>query len=155
MAYTRPAMEAPLGKFAARIGALAALGMVLSGCAGAFEAETDATSPLAPRIQAIVDANRAYPSWADFPRSTEPLPAPTQIAAQVDSLTRTRGALAEEAARIDWTLTDDPAVFAQGVRDRVNAVPVAPVTADTQAEIDAFARRLRERGRAPPPVDRD
>ena len=42
----------------------------------------------------------------------------------------------------------------RSVQARVDAVQVAPVTQETLAEIDEFARRSRDRGRAPPPVDR-
>ncbi|MDI1326418.1 MAG: hypothetical protein PSV23_06420 [Brevundimonas sp.] len=126
----------------------------LTACAGAFNAETDASSPVAPRVQALVDANREYPRWADFPRVTEPVPEPVAIAAQVNTLRVTGGTLAGEVSRIDWQETGDPAAYAAEVRARVDAVPVAPVTAGTQAEMEEFIRRTRERGRAPPPVDR-
>ncbi|MFA4893017.1 hypothetical protein [Brevundimonas sp.] len=126
----------------------------LTACAGAFNAETDASSPVAPRVQALVDANREYPRWADFPRVTEPVPEPVAIAAQVNTLRVTGGGLAGEVSRIDWQETGDPAVFAAEVQARLNAVTVAPVTAETQAEMEEFIRRTRERGRAPPPVDR-
>lgn len=125
----------------------------LAGCVGAFDAGTDAASPVAARVEALVAANRHYPRWEDFPRAEAP-PEPVQIAAQVNTLKVTGGALAGEAARIEWTLTDDPAAFADAVRARIDAAQVAPVTADTQAELDAFLAAARERGRAPPPVDR-
>ena len=126
----------------------------LTACASAFDPATDASSPIAPRVQALVDANREYPRWEDFPKVTEPLPAPVAIAAQVNTLRVTGGGLAGEVSRIDWQETGDPAALAAEVQARVNAVPVAPVTAETQAEMDAFIARTRERGRAPPPVDR-
>ena len=44
----------------------------LGGCATAFDPQTDEASPVAPRVQALVDANRTYPRWEDFPRSTDP-----------------------------------------------------------------------------------
>lgn len=150
---TAPDMNAPIRKFSA-VAAIALAAAGLTACVGAFDPRTDPTSPVAPRVQALVDANREYPRWEDFPRSAEPPPPPVQIAARVAGLNRTSGALAEEVARIDWTLTGDPAAFAAEVQARVNAVEVAPVTARTAAEIEEFARRTRERGRAPPPVDR-
>ena len=125
----------------------------LAGCVGAFDAGADATSPVAPRVEALVEANRHYPRWEDFPRAEAP-PEPARIAAEVNTLKATGGALAGEVARIDWTLTDDPAAFTAAVRARIDAVEVAPVTAQTQAELDAFLAAARERGRAPPPVDR-
>jgi len=126
----------------------------LTACAGAFDPATDASSPVAPRVQALVEANREYPRWEDFPKVTEPLPQPVAIAAQVNTLRVTGGGLAGEVSRIDWQETGDPAAYAAEVQARVNAVPLALVTAETQAEMDAFIARTRERGRAPPPVDR-
>lgn len=133
---------------------LAVCASVLTACASSFNPRTDETSPVAARVQALVDANREYPRWADFPKSTEPAPTPTAIAAEVNTLRVTRGALAGEVARIDWTLTDDPAALAEALRARVAATAVAPATQQTQAEIDEYLRRARERGRAPPPVTR-
>jgi hypothetical protein len=147
-----PEMNAPIRKKMA-VPLLAFCAAPLTACVGAFDPGADATSPVAPRVEALVEANRHYPSWADFPKA-EAAPEPTQIAAQVNTLKATGGALAGEVSRIEWTLTDDPAAFAAAVRARVDAVEVAPVTADTQAELAAFLAAARERGRAPPPVDR-
>lgn len=130
-------------------GALAGLG----ACAGAFDPATDPTSPVAPRVQALVDANREYPRWADFPKSSEPLPEPVEIASRVETLRGASGDLAAEAARIDWQL-GDPTAFAAEVNSRVDSQAISPVTAETQAEVEAFAERTRQRGAAPPPVDR-
>ena len=58
---------------------------LLSACAGAQAARTDTASPIAPQVQALVDANRRYPRWEDFPKGT-PAPAPAEIAAQVNTL---------------------------------------------------------------------
>lgn len=146
-------MNAPIRKFATAL-SVAAVAAGLSACAGAFDPSTDATSPVAPRVQALVDANREYPRWADFPKALEPAPDPTVIAARVATLGTTGGELAEAAARIDWQSSEDPTAFAAAVQARVDAVEVAPVTAETAAAIEEFARRTRERGRAPPPVAR-
>ena len=146
-------MNAPIRKFAAVVAAAVA-SAGLTACVGAFNPQTDPTSPVAPRVQALVDANREYPRWADFPKSSGPGPEPAEVAAQVDSLKASSGALADDVARIEWTLNEDPAAFAAAVQARVAATPVAPVTQETAAEIEEFARRLRERGRAPPPIPR-
>jgi len=146
-------MNAPIQKFAAAA-LVATLAGTLSGCAGRFDPATDATSPVAPRVQALVDANREYPRWADFPRVLEPFPQPVAIAARVDALRAGGGDLAAAAARLDWQTTEDPDVLAAEVQARVASTPVAPVSARSQAEIEAFVRRTRERGRAPPPIDR-
>lgn len=145
-------MNALIRKIAA-LTLAAASTTALGACAGSFAPRTDMTSPVAPQVQALVEANRRFPRWEDFPRSEEPAPQPVAIAAQVNTLRATGGALAGEVSRIDWQTTGDPAEFVAGVRARVDATPVAPVTAETAAEIEDFARRTRERGTAPPPVD--
>lgn len=125
----------------------------VGGCTGAFNPPTDAASPLAPRVQTLVDANRTYPRWADFPRSAEPLPQPVEVAARVGELQSANEALATEVAGIAWTETD-PESFSAEVNSRIDAQAMAPVTAETQAEVAAFAERTRQRGTAPPPIDR-
>ena len=126
---------------------------VVSGCAGAFEAETDATSPIAPRVQALVDANRAYPQWADFPKASTTTPPAIEVASRVRGLASQGTALTDEAARIEWTL-GDPATLASEINARVDAQQISPVTAETQAEVEAFAAEARRRAAAPPPIDR-
>ena len=125
----------------------------LSACAGAFASQTDEASPLAPRIQTLVDGNRRYPQWADFPDAPSDLPAPGQIAANVQALDGQGRALGGEVARIEWTLADAEAMAAE-VRAQTEAAPVSPDSARTAAEIDAFAQSLRDRAKAPPPIDR-
>lgn len=146
-------MNASIRKFAAALTAAAATAG-LTACAGAFDPRTDATSPVAPRVEALVAANREFPRWADFPKTLEPQPEPAVIAARVATLGSTGDELAEAAARIEWLTTGDPAAWAAAVQTRVDSVQVDPVTAETAAAIEEFARRTRERGRAPPPVDR-
>ncbi|WP_292108531.1 hypothetical protein [Brevundimonas sp.] len=146
-------MNASIRKFAAVAFALGG-GASLTGCVGAFDPAVDPGSPAAARVEALVAANRAYPRWADFPSRSEPLPAPQQIAARVGALEGASGELAAAAARIEWQTTGDAAAWAEAARARVAATPVDPVSAETAAEIEAFARRTRERGRAPPPIPR-
>ena len=90
-------MNAPIRKFAAVLSVVVAT-TALTACVGAFDPETDPTSPVAPRVQALVDANREYPRWADFPKSPEPEPAPALIAARVATLETTGGELAQAVA---------------------------------------------------------
>jgi hypothetical protein len=146
-------MNASIRKFAAVAVALGG-GAALGGCVGAFDPAVDPRSPAAARVEALVAANREYPRWADFPRQSEPLPAPVEIAARVDALEGASGELAAAAARIEWQTTGDAAAYAEAARARVAAVEVDPVTAETASEIEDFARRARERGRAPPPIPR-
>ncbi len=126
--------------------AVAAAG--LSGCVGAFDPQTDPTSPLAPRVQALVDANRAYPEWKDFPPAPVGLPTPVEVAQSVNTLRVTGGALNGEVGRLEWSLQDS-AAFERDIAARVAASQPAPATLQTQAEIEAFAQRLRDRAKAP------
>jgi hypothetical protein len=146
-------MNASRRKIAVILSAVVASGG-LTACVGSFDPATDGTSPIAPRVQVLVDANREYPRWADFPRALEPMPEPITIAAEVNTLRVTGGAMAGEVSRIDWQTTGDPAAFAAAVQARIDSIQVSPVTQESLAEIDEFVRRTRERGRAPPPVDR-
>ena len=146
-------MNASRRKIAAALSAVVASGG-LAACAGSFAPDTEASAPIAPRVQALVDANRKHPVWVDFPGVNEPLPEPVVIAAQVNTLRVTSGALAGEVSRIDWQTTGDPADFVTAVQARIDSVEVAPVTQETLAELEDFVHRTRERGRAPPPVDR-
>ncbi|HEX8471636.1 MAG TPA: hypothetical protein VF633_11020 [Brevundimonas sp.] len=125
----------------------------LGACAGGFNPETDASSPVAPRVQALVDANRVYPQWKDFPRSSDPVPQPAEIAQQVNTLRATGGALAGEVSALQWQNADS-AAFEREVAARVAATPIAPATAQTAAEIEAYAQTLRNRAKAPPPISR-
>ena len=133
--------------------ALAVLAGSLGACVGSFNPETDASSPVAPRVQALVDANRVYPQWENFPRSSDPVPQPAQIAQQVNTLRATGGALAGEVSALQWQ-NGDSAAFEREVAARVAATPVAPATAQTAAEIEAYAQTLRNRAKAPPPIRR-
>ena len=133
--------------------AAVAIATPLSGCIGASASKTEAISPLAPRIQELVDANRRYPRWEDFPAAPTDLPPVTQVASNVQRLQGDSATLTSEIARIDWTLGDAEALAAE-TRAAVNAVPVSPDAVRTQADIEAFAQSLRDRAKAPPPLDR-
>lgn len=128
-------------------------GLTLSGCGAAFSAKTDPNGPLAPRIAALVDANRHYPRWTDFPNAPQDLPPPTQIAANVRAMEGKGSALGGEVSRIDWTL-DDAEALAARTRAQVGAVPTSPDSAQTAEDIEALAQSLRDRAKAPPPIDR-
>lgn len=134
----------------------AALGapLFLGGCVGAFEPRTDPTSPLAPRVQQLVDENRRYPRWADFPAAGEALPTPAAIASDVGRLEGRNAALTADVARIEWTLTQDPAAFLASVNRRIDARQMSPLDLRTPEQVEAFAEALRQRAKAPPPIDR-
>ena len=131
---------------------LLAVGGLLGGCAGAFEADVG-NSPIAAQVQTQVDSNRTYPRWADFPKTATDTPTSAQVATRVAALNAADARLDGEVARLQWRL-GDPATFESDVRARLAAVTVAPATQQTEAEIEAWAARLRERGKAPPPIPR-
>jgi hypothetical protein len=135
---------------------LAMTGLLLpaGGCVGSFDPQTDATSPLAPRIQQLVDANRNYPRWADFPAAPTDVPQPAQVAANVSRLNADSGALAGQVAKIDWTMDSDPTAFIESIQQRFDPAKMAPIGAQTPEEVEAFAETLRRRAAAPPPIDR-
>ena len=130
---------------------MAGLALSAGGCASG--PGKGSTSPLAPDVQALVDANRQYPRWADFPRVTEPVPEPQVIAAQVNALEGASSQLTGQVSQLEWTV-DDAEAYAAAVAARVDSAEMSPVSAETLAEIEAFNRQARERGRPPPPVDR-
>lgn len=134
--------------------AMTGLLLATGGCVGSFDPETDATSPLAPRIQELVDQKREYPRWADFPAAPTDLPEPAQVAANVQALNADSSVLAAQVAGIDWTLDSDPAVFVASVQQRFDPAKMAPIGAQTPEEVEAFAEALRRRAAAPPPIDR-
>lgn len=145
-------MNAPLSKKMILIAAVA-ITTTMGACSSGLSAKTDAASPLAPRVQELVDANRHYPRWEDFPAAPAALPDVRQVAANAQRLQADNAALNGEIARIDWTLNDPEALAAQ-INAKVASVPVSPDAARTQAEIEAFAQSLRDRAKAPPPLDR-
>lgn len=130
--------------------AAAGLGLTTGGCAGA---QVGLVEPLSPEPQALVDAHCGYPRWADFPATSRDLPAPAEFAARVGALGEAAQKLSAETRRMEWTLRD-PAGYAAEVERRVNLAAPSALTAQTQAEVEAFAAALRARAEAPPPVDR-
>ena len=127
--------------------------LLTAACASAPLAKEEAVSPLAPAIQELVDANRRYPRWEDFPARPVDVPTSEAIAGQVAGLRGQSTALTQQTAAIDWTL-EDPGGFAEAVRSRVEAARPSASTVQTQADVEAFAQRLRDRAVAPPPIDR-
>ena len=145
-------MNASLSKKMILIAAVA-ISASLAGCIGGSASKTEPVSPLAPRVQELVDANRHYPRWEDFPAAPTDLPPVAQVAANTQRLQNDSTTLNSEIARIDWTLTD-PEGLAAETAAAVRFVPVSPDAARTQADIEAFAQSLRDRAKAPPPLDR-
>ncbi len=134
------------------IAAMVVSGLGLTGCAAAFDPAVDASSPLAPRVVAMVEANRTWPRWEDFPKA-EAAPEPAQVATGVNTLRATGGALAGEVSRLEWTL-GDPAAFEREVAARIDATQASPASIQTTEDIEARAAALRARATPPPPIDR-
>ncbi len=131
--------------------AVVSLCVGLSACA--FDPPADPASPLATRIDSLVSANRDYPRWQDFPDAPVNVPDAASVRVAVSGLEASQGELGREVAAIDWELGDTEQ-FVTSIRQRLNADNVEIPTADTPAQIEAFAASLRERAKAPPPVDR-
>lgn len=125
---------------------------LLSACA--FNPVTDPNSPLNARIEALVAENDHYPKLEDFPAPPADVPTAGDVKAQVQQLAATENRLSGEVANIDWQDDQDPEAYAAAVRSRVDEGVVNAPTPETPAEIEAFARQLRERAKAPPPIDR-
>jgi hypothetical protein len=124
----------------------------LSGCAAGFDRDVDASSPVAPRVVALVEANRGFPRWEDFPKA-EAVPAPGDVATRVNALQATSGSLAGEVSRLQWSSVD-PEAFQREVAARVDAAQASPASIETSAQIEARAAALRARAVAPPPIAR-
>lgn len=126
--------------------------LALGGCASAFEAGTE-PSAMAGQVQVLVDANRTYPSWADFPRATANVPVPSSIAERVATLQASDRLLQQQAARIEWVLGDSE-IFESQARDRLSRIQLSSDVLMSDTEIEALAERLRQRAKAPPPIGR-
>lgn len=125
---------------------------LLSACA--FNPATDPTSPLSAHVEQLVEAHQQYPSLANYPAAPVDLPTTDSLRLAVETLKNSEDVLEQQVASIDWQFTETPEVTAAQIRQLLADMPVVPPTADTPAEIEAFAQSLRDRAKAPPPVDR-
>lgn len=146
-------MNASVIKKMSRLAFTAVAALTAAGCAGSFVGKGTQDAAMAPTVETLVAANRSYPRWADFPRASTDLPTDAEVASRIGGLSTTGSALAADVARIDWLL-GDPAAFAEAVNRRIDAHAMAPITAGTLAEIEAFAEAARRRAEAPPPIPR-
>lgn len=133
------------------LGTVLAAGVV--GCAVPDRVADPEVAPLSPRIVALVDDNRRYPEWRNFPRQGTPPPDVAAVSARVAALDTASAATAADVAALDWTLAD-PEGFARRIAEDIASRPLAPATLQTREEVEAFAQSLRDRGRAPPPIPR-
>ena len=128
------------------------LGGSLGACTSLASTRTP-QAPLAQEQQAIVEANRGYPSFADFPQGLEPVPGDAVIKQEVAALSAEQAELAQAAAELGWQ-TAEPMILARELADRIQRAGAAPEAVDSQEAVRDFLRRARERGQAPAPVDR-
>lgn len=148
---TGPEMNASALKKTGAPIAAAAL-MALGGCETALDTAESADPAETARIAEIVNANRAYPRWEDFPSVGTDGPTPGEVRAEVAALRADGAALQARMAALPPV--DDATGLEADVRARVEAVPVSPDTQRTREQLDAFARDLRARARAPAPIPR-
>lgn len=146
-------MNASVIKKMSRLALAATAALTAAGCAGSFAGKSTQDAALAPRVETPTAENRRYPRWADFPAASTDLPTDAEVAVRIGGLSTTGTALAADVARIDWLL-GDPASFAETVNRRIDAQAMAPITAGTLADIEAFAEAARRRAEAPPPIPR-
>lgn len=150
---TLPEMNVHVVKNSLVLSALCLGGAVLlSACA--FDPVTDPSSTIDGRIDSLVAGNASYPKWSDFPAKPEPMPAASYIQAEVQKLELADARLTQEVASVDWQLDGNAENFVNEVRAKMAQIPVEAPTAESVAEVDSYAERLRARAMAPPPVDR-
>ena len=145
-------MNAYLEKISLRTIAVVSICGALTACA--TNPRTDPSSQLAPRIEQLVAEKRDYPRLEDFPPAPVNVPDVAHVRAEVGQLEQSRTGLGREVAAIDWTLEENAEVYVSAIRARLAQDQVEIPTANTPAEIEAFAESLRQRAKAPPPIDR-
>lgn len=148
---TGPEMNASAVKKTGLLMAGAAL-LAVGGCRTALDTAESADPAESARIAEIVNANRGYPRWEDFPKRGTDGPTVDQVRTEVASLRADAAALQGQVAAMP--AIDDMAGLESDVRARVEAVPISLDTQRTREQLDAFARDLRERARAPAPIPR-
>lgn len=150
---TGPEMNATGGNFGKAASAAAAMALLALGGCVSLSPQTDPASPAAARVDALVQANRGYPDWADFPGAPRPTPAPAQIGRQVAQLNASGGLATAEAAAINWTLSD-PEALGAALRAQLDAEYARPAALDAAARIEAIAEAMRRRVQPPPQLTR-
>lgn len=124
----------------------------VSACASNLD--QDSTSPLASELQALVDSRKAYPRLDEFPADPVNVPTAESVRTKVVALENTQVSMANSVQAIDWQMDGDADATAAEIRRTLTEMLVEAPTAQTPAEIEAFAQSLRDRAKAPPPIDR-
>lgn len=156
-------MNAPLRLFfstsvirtAPRLVACAAVGAMLTACAGGSPFATgavDPSSPVAAEVARLAKPTGPFPKFTDIPpvpTDERPVRAWGQAA---DQLEAAAARLERETADNTWTLTPGATeAFAAGAQRQ--AGPALASDDSTTAASEAFARQIRERA-TPPPLPR-
>jgi hypothetical protein len=82
------------------------------------------------------------------------VPAPVQVAQQVNTLRATGGALANEVSTLQWQNGDPAALRARGRGPGLRHARLARTPPAPPPRLDAYAQSLRDRAKAPPPIGR-
>jgi hypothetical protein len=133
------------------IAALAAAGM--SACVSESNfAERSRIRPGSPVAEAVAQVQAKalpYPSFATFPKKPTDLRAPGAWEQGRASLDKSAGELAAVAsAPVEMP---DPDAYARQARAAAGLDQITPPGPGAAAELDAYARELRERATPPPP----
>ncbi len=136
----------------ARVAVTAAmLVLVLSGCASLdpFQRNVASESPAAPSVEAALEADHEYPTWAEFPAAPTGVLKPADVAQRVAGLERQGAALVQWAQDNPQMVTDTSAFAAQGL-GQINRNYSRPAPANAAAQTEAFARAAKALATPPP-----
>lgn len=146
-------MNAPRPPFrnarnAAKLLAVGAAGLVLTGCIGnpLVDAKVDPASPVAADVARLTRTNRDYPRFSEIPAPPTDLRPVGLYGREAEAVKAAGARLIAETAPETWTLGDTQAFADRARRDAGPELEPA-----TDRDSDAFARELRERATPPPP----
>lgn len=93
----------------------------------------------------------SMPRWSEFPVPPKTVTPLSEFAARVAALNKTGAQLSHDEAQIQWP-TITPEALRSDIMARLNPAKMAPIDKPmSQADIEAYAARLRAKA-APPPV---
>lgn len=136
-----------------RIGVVALAAAGVAACASESDlAERTRIRPGSPVAEAVAQVQAKtlpYPSFATFPKKPIDMRAPGAWEQGRASLDRSAGELAAAAAAP--VEMPDPDAFARQARASAGLDQITPPGPGAAAELEAYARELRERATPPPP----
>ncbi|HEV2531570.1 hypothetical protein [Phenylobacterium sp.] len=121
---------------------------LLAGCIGNpfGDAQIDPSSPVAPDVARIANANHPYPTFASIPAKPKDVRPVRQYGRDAQAIEQARADLERKTAPETWSLGDTEAFAAQAQRDAGReAAPQA------NGDTAAFADTQRKRATPPPP----